>query len=255
MTIKILIDNSIDSLSEIMQGVAQFKELDWGGMSLSAPIVGLQRIPSRGNDAKWMQHQIECLPTVARLAREGTLVFHTYFELIFESWKRRNFPALPLGNLFDGIEIHHIDSAVERSRIFPSVNSQIFDKKEVIEFCKWLLCANIETLANDSIISAKFPTSELDNLRNAQRFREICKGLSDKQLPDALHLWTGEVNDLDFFLTTDRKFIRVMRNTKRIPLACQPISPEELLEELGITNLDPLPFEIDQFYTIWGTPH
>ena len=98
------------------------------------------------------------------------------------------------------------------------------------------------------------PKSLLNNLRNVQRFRELCAGLSEKQFPDAFHLWTAEINGAQMFLTTDRKFIRVMTKTKKTNLSCVPVSPQELLEHLNIHELDPFEFKEGVFYSTGGEP-
>lgn len=251
MEVKLLIDNSVDSLAKIMQGAAKEQHLLWGDRFHTVRIVGLKRKAERSEDEVWLRRQIECLPTMARLGRQGPLIFHTYDELTMEAWRRPgSYPALPIGDLFNGIAYQHVGPAVERSRIFAS--DLFTEREELIDFCNWLLCADVERVLANPAIAVKFPKFERDNLANVQRFRDICDGLSERQFPDAFHLWTGEVNDLHFFVTTDRKFIRAMRDTKRIELLCNPISPEELLDEMMIEVRDPFPFEPDQFYTVWG---
>ena len=51
-----------------------------------------------------------------------------------------------------------------------------------------------------------------------------------------------EFNGLDYFLTTDKKFTNVMTLTKLTGLnSSKPVTPRDLLENLGIGELDPLP--------------
>jgi hypothetical protein len=72
-------------------------------------------------------------------------------------------------------------------------------------------------------------------------FKEICRDLSEKHYPDAFHLWTADMNELDYFLSADKKFVSVMTLTKGTQLISRPIAPRDLLECFGITELDPLP--------------
>jgi hypothetical protein len=180
---------------------------------------------------------------------------YIYNEIRLESWlrpgsARRSF----IGDLFAGVQFIDVDPPVERSRIFQMELGKYLQRNEMIEFCKWIQLPNIEAIVENPNIQKRFPKSEIKNLRQVERFRELCRGLSEGQYPDAFHLWTGEVNELDYFLTTDGKFIRVMTETKKIALRCRPISPETLLTELGIAERDPLPFEHGQFYTVGGKP-
>lgn len=249
----VLIDNCVISLSHILQPATKEHEIVWGDQIHKILIAGYERTPSRSRDQFWLRRQIECLPTIARLAKDGTIECYIYNELRLESWLRPgSFPALPLGFLFNDVSFHDLDAAVERSYFFS--NENFVDRSEVIGFCKFLLHPRIDTLINNAAVMNRLPVFQQANLRSIQRFRDLCKGLSEKRYPDAFHLWTAESNKLEFFLTTDRKFLRAMRETKRMALPCKPVSPDELVTDLGITELEPFPFELNQFYTIWGTP-
>jgi hypothetical protein len=74
--------------------------------------------------------------------------------------------------------------------------------------------------------------------------------LPENHYRDALHLWTAEVNGLDYFLTADKTFINVMTKTSRVPLPTRPISPSDLLAELGVTQIDPLPIVDDRLHPL-----
>lgn len=124
----------------------------------------------------------------------------------------------------------------------------------MIKFCVWLLDPKAEKLADHLEGQERFPAFLISNLRQVERFRELCSGLAKKQYPDAFHLWTAEVNGMQYFLTTDGKFIRVMTETKNISLPCKPVSPAELLEILQIKDLEPFEFKPNQFYNISGKP-
>jgi hypothetical protein len=252
---KVLVDNCIDGLSQTMQGAAKEEEIQWGDSKQRVRIGGYQRKPPLRPEHKWKQRQIECLPTIARLARDGRLSLYIYNEIRFEGWLRPGSAIRSvIGNLFAGVQFIDVEAPIERSRFFQMELGQYLQRQEVVEFCKWLQLPRIEALADKPAIQSRLPESEIYNLRQVKRFRELCRGLSEGQYPDAFHLWTGEANKLDYFLTTDRKFIRAMTETKKIVLPCRPISPEALLAELGVTERDPLPFKLGQFYTVGGKP-
>lgn len=117
--ITIFIDNCINSLSDTMQGVIKEQKIVWGDIIQDVNVVGYERIPMLSEDQAWKNLQIQCLPTVERLAIEGKIELFTYNELINEAWKRPNsFPGNALGNLFAGITFKHVDAVVERSFFF-----------------------------------------------------------------------------------------------------------------------------------------
>jgi predicted nucleic acid-binding protein len=106
-------------------------------------------------------------------------------------------------------------------------------KTKVVEFCKLLLHIDATMLEPSGLLEMLTET-ELTNRRNVARFRALCAVLDESQYPDAFHLWTAEVNGLDYFLTADRAFINVMTKTARLQLTTRPVGPRELLDDLGI---------------------
>ena len=253
--ITIFIDNCIISLSDTMQGTAKVQKIVWGDIAQDVKITGFERKPMPSADQAWKRDQIECLLTVGRIAREGKVELYTYNELTNEAWKRPgSFPSNVLGNLLAGVTFKHVDAAVERSFFFQMETSEYISKEQMVKFCKWLLESKVETLADRLKGQERYPTFLLNNLRGVKRFREICKGLAEKQYPDAFHLWTAEVNDIEYFLTTDKKFIRAMTETKRINLPCRPLSPSDLLDMLEIKERDPFEYEENQFFNLFGKP-
>ena len=238
-----------------MQGVFKEHKIVWGGTIQNAKVIGYERKPTPSADQEWKRKQIECLPTVRRLAIDEKIELYTYNELTNEAWKRPvSFPANVLGDLFVDITFKHVDAAVERSFFFQMDISEYIKKDQVIKFCIWLLDSKVEDLADRLEGQKRYPAFLLNNLRKVQRFRDLCNGLAEKQYPDAFHLWTSEVNGIEYFLTTDRKFIRVMTETKHINLPCRPLSPTDLLSMLKINDLEPFEYQPNQFFNVFGKP-
>lgn len=238
-----------------MQCSYKERNLVWGNSVERIRIAGFLRKPLPGNDQAWKRGQIECLPTIGKIAREKKIALYTYNEIDFEAWKRPgSFPLNRLGNVFSGVEFNHVDAAVERSYFFQSDFSGYFGKDQVIEFCRWLLAPNIETIADRLAPTKHYPDFLLRNLQRVQRFRDLCVGLSENQYPDAFHLWSAEVNGMDLFLTTDRKFVGAVTKTKKLSLPCMPLPPSQLLEQLGISEREPFEYREGQFYNIFGQP-
>lgn len=253
---RVFVDNCIMSVSDTMQGARKRQTLNWGGSEQTIEIVGYTRKPLPNKSEAWKREQVECLPTLGRMARQNCISLYTYQETIFEGWKRAgSFPSIHLGNVFEGINIEKVDAAVERSYFFQMELGQYIEKQSVVEFCEWLLAIDANTILEViGNIPKEFPPFLLNNLRNLERFRELCRGLSTHQYPDALHLWTAEVNDTQYFLTIDRKFIRVMTESKNLELPCRPISPSQLLDELKVYERDPFKYAEGLFYNILGQP-
>jgi len=251
----ILMDNCILSLSETMQPMLKKDKIVVNGKSYPYQFIGYKRKPKPGSEEKWKIHQINCLPTIAKIAREEKIELFTYNELRHEAWKKPNsFPSNIIGDIFSDINFKDVDAAVERTYLFSGDSDYIFSKEQVIKFCKWLLNPNIKEVANQLAKQNRFPSFLIQNLRNAERYQTLCENLSEEQYIDAFHLWTAEVNDLNLFLTTDKTFINVMTRTKNVNLNCRPISPSQLLSSMNIDKLEPFKYSEKEFYTIFDNP-
>jgi hypothetical protein len=252
--VSVLVDNCITSLSDIMVPTGKEDEISWVGGTKKYTISGYIRKSPRNENEQWLQRQIDALPTIARLARDGGISCHTYSELEYEAMLRPgSFPANIIGDLFENVEFSRVNAPITRSRFF-SGDERFVQREAVIDFCKWLHDPKVESLADRTDFQRLLPEFELNNLRHVGRFRDICQGLSKKQFPDAFHLWTAEVSGLDYFLSTDKKFIQAITKLDKTDLPCKPISPEDLLSELGVTERDPFPYEEGQFYNLFGMP-
>ena len=249
---KVFLDNCIISVSDTMQEVFKKKDIYWGDSIQELEIFGYERKPLSDESQTWRRNQIKCLPTIGRLAREKIISLYTYCELKFEGMKRSgSFPFNNIGNAFQNVEISQVDAAVERSYFSSMEFGRYIKTEQVIKFCKFLLGTNTEEFA-EQLAEYDYPDFLLRNLRSVERFRDLCDGLSEKQFPDAFHLWTAEVNEAEFFLTIDRKFIRVMTETKNISLPCRPLPPCEFLQRLGVEERDPFEYKQNQFYDFFG---
>lgn len=242
----VLVDNCVLSLAETVQEGTKRVEVPWGDITVTTDIAGL--IGKTPRDTT-QQAQRECLPTIARLARNGTLLLHKTIEVAFEGWHRAGAPAPLPGYLFAAIPLIEIPPAIERSRIWQMEIDQHVQGDAAAQFCQWLFVADEELLLSEELILKHFTPQEVTNLRNLDRFRYLCKNLSHDQCRDAFHLWTAEVNGLDYFLTVDTKFIRALTMRGKKPdLPCLPVTPSDLLDIMGVTERDPLPFVSGRFY-------
>lgn len=246
MTRTVLIDNSILSLGEFAETI--HVELPEYGNRLILVQARTALPPNQG----WKQAQIEALPTVARLARQNIISLHSYFELLAEDWRGHSFPAKSIGNAFRDAVVKEVATPIDRSLFSQSDMAQFVGKESQISFCEWLIRNGADLLTNPKALE-KIPEGQISALRNLDRYREICRSLSPAHYVDALHLWTGELNCIEYFLTTDTKLVRALSSNKRLTLRCKAIYPEDLLIELDVNDREPLPFEYGRRYYLNGT--
>jgi hypothetical protein len=190
----------------------------------------------------WLRRQVDCLPTIVRLAREGRIVLSSYSELDFEEMRASRGMAGTFGDLFSGVEIKKCQPAANRSRFRKNIDFGYYLKKEeLLEFCDFLLQLPESLLQQTPEIWATLPTSEQENLLQISLFKLLSLHLARTHYPDAFHLWTAEINGLDYFLMMDKKFPNALQNRRDLDLHCRVVSPDDLLKALEISERDPYP--------------
>jgi hypothetical protein len=248
MTSSLLIDNSILSYGKFAKII-----------TVDVPNFGnrlmlIEAFPRRPDEQAWLRKQIEALPTIAKVARDPTkLKLYTYFELEAEYWRGGNFPDTTPGNVFSNVPITRAVKGICRSDLMTASGGEIVSVAAQIQFCEWLL--NGDRIAKTPRMQGRLDDTQIDILKQLNRYREICKSLASKHYPDAMHVWTGELNDIELFLTTDATLMRALQNNKKLKLRCCPIFPEQLLIRQAITEREPLPYEYGRRYYLNGRPY
>jgi len=234
----VLIDQNIISYGDIMDCV---KDKDVLGFIRKKPV---------GEEGSWLREEFNCLPTVSKLAHDNKIKLHRYSELDFENWKNSGSGSHKLGALFSTEDMDLVRPAIERSYFFSSELSDYITRESVLEFCRWLNKEQAEKAILNFCESNGIPEKRIGVPREISWYQNLCNKLQkEEQFIDAFHLWTGEKNNIDYFLTCDRKFVyAINKNYGR----CLPILPSQLLKILNISTLEPFEFKQNTFYNIDG---
>jgi hypothetical protein len=212
--------------------VARLAQIGWPALTPQG-IALIRNAPLPPNE-KWKQDQIDVMPTIVKLARERKLELFQSMEVILEALKREPL-AIHVVDLLTDVPLGLVPPAVERSCFMRMELFKYAEKEVMIQFCKILLTVNREKLVSkSSSLLLGITDFGIQNLKDVQRFKELCHGINETHYPDAFHLWTAETNGLDYFLTADKKFINLMTKTKRIDLQSIPISPQDLVNSMEI---------------------
>lgn len=214
-------------------------------------VLGFVRNPPPGIDGSWLRKEFDCLPTISKLLQDREIKGYRYIELELEDWQRSGSGnSANLGNLFPRELFGDIGPAIERSYFFQSSISDYVKTSKMVEFCLWLKRLKANELNLDVLIKKGFPAEMLRNLHHVSRFHELCHVLQkEEQLVDAFHLWSAEVNGIEYFLTTDKKFVNAIQRAVR---DCKPILPSELLDKLGVRKMESFDYKVGVFYGIGG---
>jgi hypothetical protein len=110
----------------------------------------------------------------------------------------------------------------------------------LIEFCQVLLAPSFDVQKWPAEFIQELPDMTRKGLGRLDEFRQLCRHVQTPTLlPDLFHLWTGEVNGCEFFLTMEKTLPNFCASHVHRPLVCRPIDPTGLLHELGVRELDP----------------
>jgi hypothetical protein len=264
---RILLDNGIRSHCEFAEPATSRITLRWGGRDNVSIIHGIVRkAPDRNAD---YQKQIDALFTVGRLIRAGHFEAYSYNEI--ECERLRDRVGLGVCNALRGCSIYNCPPAVMRSRFRGTIDftdaiskggkkdarrKVALGNANQIAFLKWLF--ELTKQHAELLIShaALLGLTEFDigSLKGVEWFQFLCqRSGSAENYPDIFHLWAAERNALDVFLTLDGrlpKFLKQVRNEKNKSIAIKTdvLRPLDLLQKLGIDNLDPVPMEPGRFY-------
>jgi len=237
-SVKVLIDLSVRRRGVLTQETWIEKTLKWAGYNITSRIAAWKLKPQP--DGAWLQEQIACLPTISRLATQGTILLYTYAELEFEEWSGRPEMMGTFGDLFCREAIKECPAGVNRPRFRQNVDFVYYLRRDGLrEFCNFLLALEPSVLEKATEFWSTLPAFERENLVQLGQFKSLCRGLSEKHYPDAFHLWTAETNRLDYFLTMDRRFPRALSTNRSLNFRCKAVSPDEFLSSLGILERDP----------------
>lgn len=240
---KVFLDRNVRARGVIIEPVVHHKPMQWGPIKLTTDLYGWRRKSWRDGDAQWAAGEVECLPTVARLASDGIIALFESREVRAESLQASPGGRGTKGDIFAGSPITGVPDAVDRSYFASKTLDQLARRDDVIGFCRLLRQTTPQLLEGSIEFWASLPPAMQANLRDLGRFHELIDALPHKRhWPDALHLWTAETNAANFFLTMDKKFINALTKTARLSLPTRPLLPSELLAELGVTEREPLPF-------------
>lgn len=231
--VKILVDHSVrqDALTE-EHGV-QFAE----GQLFGKPYRYLQfvtRTRPRRND--WKQAEIDCLPEIAELIRQGRVEAFTTDELYAEGFRAEKYPQPQHTDIFAGCGLAFLPAPLDRSK-WGLDGDQFASKADVIGYCEsFFLTASpkrIERFIRGMRENPRYSLTPFEEgcLQRVQVFKAICRGIERTHYPDALHLWTAEENGMDVFLTHDRKYLNVI-SRQAVDLRCKVMLPSMFLASL-----------------------
>ncbi len=185
----------------------------------------------------WRQDEIDCLPFIASLIKDGRVLPFTSAELEAEAFRVVKYPSLGHEDIFADVNFEHLKPPIDRSKWGISIEQHL-SKEDVIAYCECFLLSSsaerTEAFIEGMRRNPRFSLTDFEErcLRRSGVFQQICKGIEKTHYPDALHVWTAEENGVDVFLTMDKKFRNVIQRQKA-NLHCRVLFPTALKSEFS----------------------
>ncbi|PWQ97477.1 hypothetical protein [Leucothrix arctica] len=264
--IKILLDNNV--LSNAEYAVRSTQEVDLGFLNGSKDVIDGFRKKPQLLDLD-LQEEVDAIFTIGLLIKEGKIVPYTSTELIWERSRRR--PTIEQFNALRGCDIATCPSPIERSKLKHTINFNEYvlkggkkDKKRnenVSNFNQIPFFVDLKFIRDESVKLILenanvigLTNFEKKSFEEIEHFKDLCNQLqSDENLPDAFHVWTAERNDLDVFLTLEKRLTNSLKNkSKKLKIDVEVLRPTELLKKLNITPAK-VRMKYDHFYSWFDT--
>jgi len=142
------------------------------------------------------------------------------------------------GDLWSGVRFEDAPVPLDRSIWMGSLSlEQMASKAHREEFYDRLLRFAHDGVPQqflDCLPSTEFIELQKRNLRRLSEFATLCEVVGEQRRGDAFHYWTAICNDLDYFLTTDNRFLCALRTHPDKNLIYRAVTPSELAEVIGL---------------------
>lgn len=198
------------------------------------------------------------LQAIGKHCRDGHMSLFRTSELMYEDWQ--GFQSM--GNnlthyyAFNNCKVEDIKSPIERSFFYPISN---LDGNQLQSFIEFLLNTESSHLMDIlDKISIRHPNVfEYNTVTETSFnwFKNLCSRLNKNKYRDAFHFWAAEHNEIDFFLSEDKKF----RNELSMSLKhgglqhfCMAVGVVEFVSQLQIETQSVVLPESGAYYDMGG---
>jgi hypothetical protein len=242
--VRVLIDHSVRRDAQVGQWTTERHSVKWGGHVVSSDVAVLGRRPMPDSSQVDRIANIQALPMIRKLALDGVVELAVSRELKYEGWTGRNPSVGTKGDLLAGVPIETVSSPIERTFFRQTADlSQFLDRDYFRDYCDFLNRLSSQQAERCIELLPDLPESSIRGLRDIRTFQKLCAGAAIEHYPDLFHWWTAEHAGCSHFLTMERRFKNVANNQCRGVVNCKVSWPTELLAELQITELEPMPME------------
>jgi hypothetical protein len=163
-------------------------------------------------------------------------------ELDAERWRGRLKPFGSRVDLWDGVHPGRVPPPLDRSRWMGSLTlGELASRDHQNAFVARLLSLAASPAGDDVLDALQIPEHERRNLLRLPELVALCNAVGEPRHIDAFHFWTALCNDLEYFLTSDKRFLQSLREKGQpADMICRAVSAAELVDALSLAR-SPLP--------------
>jgi len=251
---KVLVDHCAIENGRTTRLVGVTETVTWGTKRVQVKVARIQGKRLQKNE-EWLRNERRSLATVAAAARNGLITVHTSLELVAERLRARSTGRGIRGDLWIAVRFEHAPAPLDRSTWMGSLSLQQMASKEHREefYSQMLALAHhgVPQQLLDALPTTEFVERQKANLSRLREYASLCDVVGSKRRGDAFHYWTAICNNLDYFLTTDKRFVEGLRKHSNKDLIGRAVTPSELVRVLHLppTTLPIAEGEITPFAT------
>jgi hypothetical protein len=240
---RVLVDHCVFVHGQTARHVQVSESFEWPtGQKHTMKVLRLQG-RRRSSGEHHLRIEISNIAALGEAARRGTILVLTSEEIQAERLRARMGSRGVLGDLWADVRFGHVPSPLARSTWMGGLTlEQMASKDHREEFYRRLVHWARHGVPADFLNwlpESEYVKSQRTNIARLPEYLAICEAAGETRLGDAFHFWTALCNDVDYFLTTDAKFLGALRAQHLNPaILYRAVSPMELVQALDLPAVE-----------------
>ena len=219
-----MLDNVVRSIALEARAIADEKTVVWGHKTITSKVMKMAIRQPEHSSRRYLQKQRECIWTLRGLIIGGKLLAYKYWGNDMELSNNQNRGIIKVSLLDD---IQEYEAKALASEI---VGSLLEPSLKVGQIVKRFLAIDENKLEQIDLTKI-YPPHYGDHFRDLNRLRQFAQ--HPTHCADAFHIWVCELNNIDYFVTADRKIKKYFSDTLKIKINVKIVDPTELLSLLN----------------------
>jgi hypothetical protein len=241
--IRVLVDHCVFLHGQTARHIEILENFEWPTGHKQAMNVLRLRGRRLASSEQRLRAEIPAIAAIGEAARQGAILVLTSEEIQAERFRARMGNRGVLGDLWAGVRFGHIPSPLARCTWMGDLTlAQMGSRDHREEFYRRLVHWARQGIPADLLKwlpHSEYVDAQRPNIARLGEYLAICDAVGETRLGDAFHFWTALCNGVDYFLTTDAKFLGALRERHCDPEALyRAFSPTELVQALDLAAFE-----------------